>query len=268
MDEKPKLIINGKRVDGRGLEDLRPLSIKAGVLNKADGSALVEWGNNKVIAAVYGPRECIPKHDENPYKAVVRCFYRMSSFCSADEHGKRGPSRRGTEISKIISEVFDNVVLAEYFPKTAIDVFIEILQADGGTRIAGLTAAAVALADAGIPMKDIVCGVSAGKADGQIVVDLGKAEDNYGESDIPVAISPRTGEILLLQMDGLLTKEEVMKSIDLASGACGKIHTLQVNALKERYEQKEKSGELPSQNGNNAAAGVQLRNIEGQARNA
>jgi len=239
---KMQLIKNGRRLDGRGMEDLRPLTIKAGVLSKADGSAYVEWGNNKVMAAVYGPRECIPRHDSNPYKALVRCIYRMSSFCSIEEHGRHGPSRRGSEISKIISEVFENVVMAEHFPKTAIDVFIEVLQADGGTRVAGLTAAAVALADAGIPMKDVVCGVAVGKIDGEMAADLGKYEDNFGESDIPMAISPRTGEILLFQMDGLLTKEEITKAIDMNFRAAAKVHELQMNALRERYAEKERSG--------------------------
>jgi len=171
----------------------------------------------------------------------------MSPFCSIEEHGKRGPSRRGTEISKIISEVFENVVLAEHFPKTAIDVFIEILQADGGTRTAGLTAAAVALADAGIPMKDVVCGVAGGKIDGQLAIDFGKYEDNFGESDIPMAFSLRTGEILLFQMDGLLTKEEIASVIDMGFRAAEKIHKMQVEALKERYAEKEKSGAAPKQ---------------------
>ena len=242
-----KLITNGKRLDGRGMEDLRPLTIKAGVLTKADGSAYVEWGNNKVLAAVYGPRECIPRHDSNPYKALVRCIYRMSSFCSIEEHGRHGPSRRGTEISKILSEVFDNVVMAEHFPKTAIDVFVEVLQADGGTRIAGLTAAAVALADAGIPMKDVVCGVAVGKIDGEMAADLGKYEDNFGESDIPMAISPRTGEILLYQMDGLLTKEEITKAVDMSFRAAEKVHELQISALRERYAEKERSGAVSEQ---------------------
>ncbi len=244
--EKMQLIVNGKRMDGRGLTDLRPLKIKAGVLNKADGSAYVEWGNNKVLAAVYGPRECIPRHDVNPYHAVVRCRYTMAPFCSMEEHGRSGPNRRSTEISKVIREVFENVVLAEHFPKTAIDVYMEVLQSDGGTRIAALTAAAVALADAGIPMKDIVCGVAVGKIDGQIAADFGKYEDNFGESDIPVALSQRTGEVLLLQMDGLLTKDELMKALDIAFEASKQVSELQIRALKERYAEKEAKGIAPA----------------------
>ncbi len=243
---KMKLIVNGKRLDGRGLADLRPMTIKAGVLNKADGSAYIEWGNNKILAAVYGPKECIPRHDINPYKAVVRCRYSMSPFASFEEHGRTGPNRRSREISKVIQEVFENVVLAEHFPKTAIDIFIEVLQADGGTRVAGLTAAAVALADAGIPMKDVVAGIAAGKIDGQIALDFGKYEDNFGQSDMPFAVSLRTGEVLLFQMDGMLTKDEIAKAIDLAFEGAKTVSDLQVKALKARYTEKEEKGVAPA----------------------
>lgn len=133
--EKPKLLIDGKRIDGRAMDELRPLKIQAGVLNKADGSAYVEWGNNKVLAAVYGPRECIPRHDASPYRAVIHCRYLMAPFSTLDEHGRSGPNRRSIEVSKVIKEVFENVVLTEKFPKTAIDIFIEVLQADGGQDV-------------------------------------------------------------------------------------------------------------------------------------
>lgn len=237
--EKPKLIIDGKRLDGRMPDELRPLKVKAGVLNKADGSAYVEWGNNKILAAVYGPRECFPKSSSNPYRAVVRARYIMAPFCSLEEHGRMGPNRRSIEISKVIREVFENVVLTEQFPKTAIDVFIEVLQADGGTRCAGITAASVALANSGIPMKDLVSAVAVGKADGMIVLDCMKQEDNYGESDMPIAMAARNKDILLLQMDGLQTKEELSRALGMASAASDKIRDLQVAALKEAYERGE-----------------------------
>ena len=62
---KPVLLTNGKRVDGRGVEDVRPMKIVARVLNDADGSAYIEWGKNKILAGVYGPSECIPRHDQS-----------------------------------------------------------------------------------------------------------------------------------------------------------------------------------------------------------
>ena len=187
------------------------------------------------MCAVYGPRECIPKFEASPYYALIKCRYMMSPFASLEEHSRAGPSRRSTELSKVIREVFENLIIAEAFPKTQINIFIEVLQADGGTRTAAITAACVALANAGIPMRDMVAAVALGKADNQIVVDLAKDEDNFGQSDVPIAISHRTNNILLIQMDGLLTKDELSKMVDLATDASKKINELQGNALKNVY---------------------------------
>ena len=66
---------NGMRIDGRTAEEHRNIKIEAGVLSNADGSAYVEIGKNKVLAAVYGPRECHPRHLQNPSKAIIQCKY-------------------------------------------------------------------------------------------------------------------------------------------------------------------------------------------------
>lgn len=234
--EGMKLIVNGKRLDGRDVEDLRPLKITAGVLEKADGSCMVEWGLNKVIAAVYGPREVFPKHMTDLEKAIINCRYVMAPFCSLEEHGRSGPNRRAIEIGKVAKHVFENIVLVNQFPKTQIEISMEILQSDGGTRVAGITAAAVALADAGIPVKDMVQGVSVGKIDGVQVVDVDKVEDNQGLSDVPFIVSLRTKEILLFQLDGMLTRKEIEQSIDYAFKGAEKVRDLQVKALKAKYE--------------------------------
>lgn len=235
MAEKPKLINSkGKRLDGRKPGDLRPIRIEAGVLKRADGSAYLEWGKNKVMAAVYGPREAHPRHLQDPTRALVQCRYNMASF-SVGERKRPGPDRRSMEISKVIGEAFTHVVFVEQFPRTAVNVFIEILQADAGTRCAGLTAASVALADAGIPMKDLVPSCAVGKVDDVVVLDLDKEEDNYGQADLPMAIVPRTEEIVLLQMDGDFTVEEFDEALKLGIGACKQIYEIQKEALKRRY---------------------------------
>ncbi len=225
---------NGIRIDGRRPDELRPIKIEAGVLKRADGSAYVEWGKNKVLAAVYGPRECHPRHMQNPAKAIVQCKYNMIAF-SVSDRKRPGPDRRSVEISKIISEALEYVVFTENFPRTSIDVYIEILQANAGTRCAGLTAASVALADAGIPMKDMVPAVAIGKAGGQIVLDLNKEEDNYGQADLPIAMIPRTGEVLLMQMDGHMTMDEFNLALDYGKKACQTIYEVQKDALKRKY---------------------------------
>ncbi len=225
---------NGIRIDGRKRDELRPIKIEAGVLKRADGSAYLEWGDNKIIAAVYGPREVHPKHLQNPNRAIVQYYYAMAPF-SVGERKRPGPDRRSTEISKISAEALENVIFLEQFPRTTIDVFVTVLQASAGTRCACLTAASVALADAGIPMKDLVVACAAGKVDDTIVLDLVKEEDNYGQADLPLAIVPRTGEIVLLQMDGDMTPEEVEEAMDMAIKACYEIYELQKYALRRKY---------------------------------
>jgi exosome complex component RRP41 len=128
-------------------------------------------------------------------------------------------------------------ILTDLFPRTGIDIFIEVLQSDGGTRCASITAAAVALADAGIPLRDLVVACAAGKIGDQIVMDLNDVEDQKGEADVPVAIMPRTGAITLLQMDGLLTQDEFRQALDLAIQGCMTVYDLQKAALTQKYIQ-------------------------------
>lgn len=233
--DKPLITSDGKRMDGRGCDQLRPIKIETGVLHRADGSCYLEWGSNKVLAAVYGPREAIPRHTQNPLRAIVSARYNMAAF-SVDDRKRPGPDRRSREISKVISEALERVILTSEYPRASIDVNIEILDAEAGTRCAGLTAAGVALADAGIPMRDIPVSCAAGKIDDTVVLDLGKEEDNFGQADLPLAIAPRTGEILLLQMDGHLTVDEFNQALDYAIKGCYQVHELQKQALLEKYQ--------------------------------
>ncbi len=240
--EEIELIKEGKRLDGRGFDELRPIKIEVGVLKRADGSCYFELGDNKVIAAVYGPREMHPRHAQDAKMAVVKFRYNMAPF-SVDDRKRPGPDRRSVEISKVSREALDPVIMREYYPKTAIDVYVEILQSDAGTRTAGINAASIALADAGIPMKDLVSSVAVGKIDGEIVLDLNAIEDNYGEADMPVAMVARTNTITLLQMDGRLEREEFERGLKLAMGACHQIYELQRAALIDRYSESVDVGE-------------------------
>jgi exosome complex component RRP41 len=235
MSSKPILIReDGKRVDGRKPDEIRPVKITVGVLKNANGSTLVEYGGTRVIAAVYGPREALPRHISMPDRAVLRVRYHMAPF-STDERKSPAPTRREIELSKVIREALEAVVFTQLFPRAGIDVFIEVLQADGGTRTAGLTAASIALADAGIPMKDLVIGVAIGKINGTIVVDVNELEDQYGEADLPIGIAPNLGEIVLFQLNGVLTREELKTSMELAFKAVDQICRVAKDALHYKY---------------------------------
>ncbi|MFW9866085.1 MAG: exosome complex exonuclease Rrp41 [Candidatus Thorarchaeota archaeon] len=235
-DEYPEKLFreDGKRLDGRDLTELRNIKMDVGVIENADGSAYLEWGNNKIFAAVYGPREVHPHHLAKPDRGILRVFYRMATF-SVFDRKRPAPGRREKEISMIVADCLEPILFLELYPGTSFEVFIEVIDADGGTRCASTTVAALALADAGIPMKSLVSAVAVGKIDGKRVVDLSGIEDKAGEADLPCAITWYNEEISLLQFDGDMNLEEMSDFLDLAKEALGKIHQVQLDALRSKY---------------------------------
>ncbi len=236
MNEKPEKLIDkkGLRLDGRKRDELRPVKLEVGVVPNADGSAYIEQGKNKILVGVYGPREAHPKHLALQDRTVLKCRYHMAPF-SVQERKSPAPSRREVELSKVIRESLEPAIFLEYYPRTMIDLFIEVLQADGGTRCASITAASLALADSGIPMRDLVVACAAGKADDTIVLDLMDEEDKLGSADVPVALMPNLNAVTLLQMDGKLTQEEFETAVNLAIEGCKQIYGMQKEALKAKY---------------------------------
>jgi exosome complex component RRP41 len=225
---------NGKRTDGRDIDELRIVKITVGPVKNADGSAFIEFGKNKILAAVYGPREVHPKHMALPDRCVLRCRYHMSPF-STDTRKNPAPSRREVEISKVMREALEPALMLEDYPRAAIDVFVEVLQSDGGSRCAGISAASVALADAGINMRDLVSSCAAGKIDDKIVLDINDTEDKEGGADMPVAYMPRLEQVTLLQLDGKLTPEQFNECLDKAIGGCKMVYEIQKQALMQKY---------------------------------
>jgi ribosomal RNA-processing protein RRP41/SKI6 (EC 3.1.13.-) len=150
-----------------------------------------------------------------PDRTALRVRYHMTPF-STDERKNPAPSRREIELSKVIREALESAILTELFPRATIDVFMEVLQADAGTRLVSLMAASMALADAGIPMRDLIAGVAVGKADGVLVLDLNEAEDMWGEADMPIAMMPSLNKVVLFQLNGTMTPEELRQALELA----------------------------------------------------
>ncbi len=236
MNEKPDKLIDKKgiRLDGRKADELRQVKLQVGVLPNADGSAYVEHGKNKILAAAFGPREMHPKHLAQADRMVLRCRYHMAPF-SVPERKSPAPSRREVELSKVIRESLEPALFLELYPRTGVDLFIEVLQADGGTRCASITAAALAIADSGVPMRDLVVACAAGKVEDTVVLDLYDAEDKLGVADVPVAYMPSLNAVTLLQMDGILTPDEFQKAVEMAMVGCKKIYEMQKEALKTKY---------------------------------
>jgi len=235
-DEYPEKLFreDGKRLDGREKNELRPIKMEVGVLENADGSAYLEWGNNKIYCAVYGPREVHPHHLAKPDRGILRVFYRMATF-SVFERKRPAPGRREKEVSMVIKDCLKPVLFLELYPGTSFEVFINVIDADGGTRCACTTVAALALADAGIPMRSLVTAVAIGKIDGELITDLSGIEDKAGDADLPCAMTWFNEELSLLQFDGNMDLEEFSQSLTLAKEALSKIYEIQLTALKKKY---------------------------------
>ena len=231
-----------QRIDGRGFDETRPIEAKVGVIKRADGSAMFKIGNTWAYAAVYGPRNLHPKFLQDPQRGILRCSYNMMPFSSSGERVRPGGSRRSKEISLVTGKALLPVLNLEEYPNSVVDVFIELPQTEAGSRCAGICAASMALADAGLDMKDLISAVSVGKVADKLIVDLDYSEESYAEgsvADIPIAIMPNSGKITLLQMDGEVKKDELMKLLEMGKKACMNIYEIQKKALKEKYHEIE-----------------------------
>lgn len=227
-----------KRYDGRDWKEPRPITAKAGVLKNADGSGYFKIGKTEAYAAVYGPRNLHPRFMQDPKKGILRCNYSMMPFSGSGDRVRPGPSRRSKEISMVTEHSLRSVMNLLDYPNTVVDVFIELPQTDAGTRCAGICAASIALADAGIEMRDMVVAMSAGKVEDKIVIDLDYAEEAHPEgdvADIPIAMIPSTGEVTLLQMDGKITKEELMEALRMVQPIFEEVAEQMRTAVREKY---------------------------------
>ncbi|MFB6145917.1 MAG: exosome complex exonuclease Rrp41 [Candidatus Nanohaloarchaea archaeon] len=226
---------DGKRLDGREKDELRETNMEVGVLDEADGSAMVETGNTRVIASVFGPQELHPKHLQESDRAVIKMRYNMAPF-SVDDRMRPGPNRRAKEIGLVARRALEPAIELENFPKAGIDISMEVVESDGGTRVTGINAAALALADAGIPMKGLVSATAAGVVNDEVVLDVNGLEDKKGNADIPIAVINGGDEITLLQMDGDISQETLDQCLTVAKKGCKDLYQQQRKALLEKYE--------------------------------
>ena len=226
-----------KRHDGRAADDMRAMEAKVGVVPNAKGSAMFKIGKTIAVAVVRGPKKLHPKFLQDPESGKLRCFYNMISFSGSGDRVRPGPSRRSKEINLVMENALAPALDLTAFPGSAIEVHVNLIQTDAGTRCAAITAAAMALADAGFRMKDLVSAVAVGSINGNVVADLDKTEEDISDAvDIPIAMMPNEEKVTLLQLDGKSTQEALLEAVELAKPVCKKIAELQRKAITERYQ--------------------------------
>ncbi|MED6220659.1 Exosome complex component rrp41 [Stylosanthes scabra] len=229
----------GLRLDGRRPMEMRQIRAEIGAVSRADGSAIFEMGNTKVVAAVYGPREVQNRSQQMSDQALIRCEYSMANFSTGDRKRKPKGDRRSTEISLVIRQTMEACIMTHLMPRSQIDIYVQVLQADGGTRSACINAATLALADAGIPMRDLVTSCSAGYLNSIPLLDLNYVEDSAGGPDVTVGILPKLDKVTLLQMDSKLPIDILENVVQLATEGCKAVANYIREILLENTKQLE-----------------------------
>ncbi|PKC02311.1 ribosomal protein S5 domain 2-like protein [Rhizophagus irregularis] len=225
----------GLRTDGRRFNELRNMNCKPSVLSQADGSAYIEQGNTKCLAAVYGPREARTKAQVLHNRANINVEISLAPF-SMEERKKRSKSdKRILEIASAVKQTFEPIIMTELYARSQIDIYLQILQFDGGTVQICINAATLAIIDAGIPMKDYVCACSAGCIDDEPVLDLNHLEES-NTPELTVALLPKNDKITLLQMESRLHIDKFQQVMEMAAKGCKEIHTVLDKAVRENIK--------------------------------
>ncbi|KAL4234845.1 Exosome complex component RRP41 [Mactra antiquata] len=224
----------GFRVDGRKANELRRIQCRLGVFTQADGSAYIEQGNTKILAAVYGPHEIRGSRSKALHdKVLVNCQYSMATFSTGERKRRPRGDRKSKEMTMHLQQTFDAAILTSLYPRSQIDIFVEVLQSDGGNYCASVNAATLALIDAGIPLKDYVCACSASFVNDKPIMDISYLEESSGGAELIVATLPKSEQIVFLEMNSRLHEDNLSHVLDMAVKGCKDIHDVLDQAVRE-----------------------------------
>jgi polyribonucleotide nucleotidyltransferase len=232
---RDEVLERGRRLDGRAFDEVRPISIEVGVLPRAHGSAVFTRGETQaLVATTLGTAEDqqkIEMVDGEIYKRFM-LHYNFPPFSVGEVAFLRGPGRREVGHGALAERALLPMVPPEdAFPYT-VRVVSDILESNGSSSMASVCGGALAMMDAGVPLKSPVAGVAMGlimdEKTGKyaVLTDIAGAEDHYGDMDFKVAGTAQG--ITALQMDikvsGITT--EVMRAA-LEQARRGRLHILE-----------------------------------------
>ncbi len=235
------------RAGGRAADALRPIEIEVGAMKYAEGSALIAVGDTRVLVAA-SVENRVPPFLKDSGQGWVTAEYAMlpraTATRSAREVTRGRPSGRSAEIQRLVGRSLRAVVDRRVFPDRTVTVDCDVLQADGGTRTAAITAAYVALAQAfarmllagditAWPLAEPVAAVSVGIVGGRALLDLDYAEDSAAEVDMNV-VAESGGAIIEIQGTGearSFERSELDALVDLALAGIRELADHQRRAL-------------------------------------
>ncbi|KAG5881136.1 hypothetical protein JTB14_020839 [Gonioctena quinquepunctata] len=224
----------GLRLDGRRANELRRIRCKLGVFTQPDGSAYLEQGLTKVLAAVYGPHQVRGGRSKAQHDtAVINCQFSMAVFSTTERKKRPRGDRKSSELSMHLQQALEAVIKSELYPWSQIDIYVEVLHADGGIYPACVNAATLALIDAGIPIKEYVCACTASLANNDVpMIDISHQEEIIGGPTLTVAALPMSGKIVLMEMSQRFHLDHLKKVLDKALQGCRDIRQILDEAVK------------------------------------
>lgn len=216
--------LDGLRIDGRRPTEVRKIRCSLGALSRADGSAYYEQGNTRVLAAVYGPREPRSRADAEHDRAVVKCEFSTAMFASSTYRRTWKGDRKSTAAALVVQKAFEGVVLTGSYPRSQIDIYVQVLQNDGGALVAAINAASLALVNAGVAMSDFVVACSVGFVEDTFVVDAASLESSADRPELTLAMLSHSGKIASCQLDSKLPDgESFERALEFATSGAKQI---------------------------------------------
>jgi exosome complex component RRP41 len=216
--------LDGLRQDGRLGHEVRKIRCSSGALSRADGSAYYEQGNTRVLAAVYGPREPPTRARALHDRAVVFAEVSTAAFATPGRRRPRKGDRRAVDAAATLKAIFEGVILSKSLPRTQIDIYVQILQNDGGALVAAINAASIALVNAGIPMSDFVVACTVGYVDKQFVLDLSAVEVGADGPELTMAVLAHSGKVASFQLESRMPNVTVFQqALEHGTAGCKQI---------------------------------------------
>ncbi|BGP17079.1 3'-5'-exoribonuclease [Rhodosporidiobolus nylandii] len=257
------LTADGSREDGRQAGQVRP----PGLVTEAAGSAYIEAGRTKLLCAVYGPKPTPPSAPFNA-KARLNVEVKFAPFASGVRRFVPGKDTEATALANTLHQSLLPSLLLELLPKSQIDLFVTVLESDGwdGDLSLGVTAASVALAEAGIAMKGLVTGCAAALLPSSssssapsapsvpssqpplILLDPTRSEVRSASAFLSFACLPALGTVTNLRVNGAVKQEVLGEATQKAFEVCGALHGVARQALVASAEQaRREAGEADAQ---------------------
>ncbi|MBR4439813.1 MAG: polyribonucleotide nucleotidyltransferase [Clostridia bacterium] len=216
------LLDDGKRVDGRGIDEMRPLNAQVGILPRTHGSGLFTRGQTQVLTVctlgTVSDAQLLDGIDEETERRYMH-HYNFPSYSVGETKPSRGPGRREIGHGALAQRALEPVIPSEEEFPYVIRLVSEVLSSNGSTSQASICGSTLALMDAGVPIKEPVAGISCGLiTEGDrwmTMVDIQGVEDFFGDMDFKVAGTHDgiTAIQMDLKIDGL-TPEIIRSAIE------------------------------------------------------